>query len=990
MDIQELLIAYRKAKVDLYYSTHSDLTAIADYEENLLENLKSLLDRIEKVDESWIEKEDFLGSWILVPKSIKIGLTEEDNIIFSSTMNKYKTLNPGADKEAVFRLMAQCSMDFHVLSSLWIMKVGCLFEEKLSGDSYGNRLRRKEDRSYNNYSLGSFQHYLKPFRDWRDEGIKVMREAMEDNKRITVLTADFDSFYHRLNPDFMLSQDFQEKIGLRELTKEEDNINRLFINAIKSWAEKTPIKGGLPVGLPSSAIIANMALWELDKTIREHVSPLYYGRYVDDIILVIENNSDFQSQGEFWGWLEYHTQGILSLKENEQIKESIVSYQSDDVSNSKLSFGTKKTKLFFMEGLTGLTLIQAIENQIHQQASEWRSLPVLPKDAKLVATDLVAATNRDGERVDNLRKTDLLTMHRAGFAIKLREYEAFERDLPPKNWKSQRNVFFETVINHVLEPKKFFELELYIPRIFRLATSCEDFFHLKRMFGAVSEIINYLETSGFTLKIKASEETPNDCLTTWKTSLYQSLAENIISSFPFRLTQLGKTEWQDEMSELWKEFHNQGYHQSPTINDIQREHLRLFNYDLAMLPWRFRGLPPEMTNTLRLPRKKDILLESDNFQSLFEGIKEGLKILSRWLGWKGQIPQGLIFATRPFNLPELYLISPDPFSRNGLMDLKSVVFALRGFSLSSKAPKLEKELLKIPYSEDSSKRNIAVSSWKTDSESMKASIMKMLDPDVNRYRRTLSLINRVMNQMNDGGYLIFPELSIPSHWFIRIAKKLYAKRISFICGIEYLHCRGKKVHNQVWASLIHDGLGFPSLLLYCQDKQRPARHEEEMLWILAGLKLVPKLKPWKSPRIIHHGNLSMAFILCSEFTNIEYRSALRGKVDVLFIPEWNRDINSFNALVESAAMDIHAYIVQCNDRAYGDSRIRAPFTDVWKRDILKVKGGVYDYSVVGTIDIEALRAFQSGHRSQNGPFKPVPDGFQIDYHRKTMPKGDDL
>ena len=144
-------------------------------------------------------------------------------------------------------------------------------------------------------------------------------------------------------------------------------------------------------------------------------------------------------------------------------------------------------------------------------------------------------------------------------------------------------------------------------------------------------------------------------------------------------------------------------------------------------------------------------------------------------------------------------------------------------------------------------------------------------------------------------------------------------------------------------------------------------------------------RPWKTPPIIQHGDFRFALLICSELTNINYRTALRGQVDALFVLEWNRDTESFNALVESAALDMHAYIIQCNDREYGDSRIRAPFKDGWKRDILRVKGGVTDYCVIGEIDIHALRQFQSSKRSPEKPFKPVPDGFQISYGRKVLP-----
>ena len=145
--------------------------------------------------------------------------------------------------------------------------------------------------------------------------------------------------------------------------------------------------------------------------------------------------------------------------------------------------------------------------------------------------------------------------------------------------------------------------------------------------------------------------------------------------------------------------------------------------------------------------------------------------------------------------------------------------------------------------------------------------------------------------------------------------------------------------------------------------------------------------PWKKPPIIQHGDFRFAVLICSELTNIKYRADLRGKIDALFVPEWNQDTESFNALVESAALDIHAYIIQCNDRQYGDSRIRAPFKDSWHRDILRVKGGITDYCVIGEIDINALRKFQSHYSSPERPFKPVPDGFNEDmaFKRRTLP-----
>jgi len=167
-----------------------------------------------------------------------------------------------------------------------------------------NRLRRTQDRKViNQLSLGTFQSYLKPFRDWRDNGIQAMRTALNEDKRIVALTADVSSFYHELSPDFMLAPAFVVDLLGLELSDAQAKLHRLFIQALKAWAEATPLKKGLPVGLPASAVVANVALAELDRIVEQQLTPLYYGRYVDDILLVMENGADFRSTAEMWEWL---------------------------------------------------------------------------------------------------------------------------------------------------------------------------------------------------------------------------------------------------------------------------------------------------------------------------------------------------------------------------------------------------------------------------------------------------------------------------------------------------------------------------------------------------------------------------------------------------------------------------------------------------------------------------------------------------------------
>jgi len=80
--------------------------------------------------------------------------------------------------------------------------------------------------------------------------------------------------------------------------------------------------------------------------------------------------------------------------------------------------------------------------------------------------------------------------------------------------------------------------------------------------------------------------------------------------------------------------------------------------------------------------------------------------------------------------------------------------------------------------------------------------------------------------------------------------------------------------------------------------------------------------------------------------------------------------------------------IHLNHRQISDSRILAPFKDSWPCDVLRVKGGVTDCCVIGEIDVQALRQFQSGYRLPGKPLKPVPDGLEIDSGCKILPAGE--
>ena len=153
-------------------------------------------------------------------------------------------------------------------------------------------------------------------------------------------------------------------------------------------------------------------------------------------------------------------------------------------------------------------------------------------------------------------------------------------------------------------------------------------------------------------------------------------------------------------------------------------------------------------------------------------------------------------------------------------------------------------------------------------------------------------------------------------------------------------------------------------------------------WAISGEKAESE-----KPIYIHNG-VNFGVMACSELQNSRSRIYFQGAVDALIVLSWNKDLETFASLVESTALDVHAYTVLVNNRKYGDSRIRSPAKESFLRDIARLRGGDNDFVVTATLDITALRAFQS--RAKRWPedddeFKPVPEGFKLSDNRKRLP-----
>lgn len=697
---------------------------------------------------------------------------------------------------------------------------------------------------------------------------------------------------------------------------------------------------------------------------------------------MLDNQHQLHSADEVWSFLIGRSGGLL--RQGEDNRETVYWLDLPYSRASRLRFAGDKQRIFALEPQGGQTLLDSISKTITERSSDWRLLPDLPRDARAWAADFLAAGRDATEEVDNLRKSDGVSVRRLAFALRLRNLEAVERDLRPSVWKDHRDEFFRLALNHIVTLPGVFAYAAYIPRLVGVAAACGDWENARQVVDRLIAVFRLVrETSN------AKEE-------------QVASAEDAILNACFEATVKALSRPSSRapgMGALLEAFRasRQSVPPEAKLRELAQQ---LFLADLARDAFRDAWLDEELGALHLSKRIPSLPLPEDVRRSLYvDDVRAFMKACA--IPPSSFVPQGLLFPTRPLNPAEIALLD-----QRCLFDsarFRRWVRALRGTEIGvpregRAAQDTKGRYVNVELREPPQSPVVAVPCFHTREDSWRAAVSQTPDPDYERYFRLNHLVNDILVASPRPHYLILPELALPGRWFNRLAHRLTQSGISLIAGLEYLHWSsaarsGKSAHsgraarfvsNQVHASLVTDVLGYRSHMIYVQEKARAAPEEARLLADVGGVELRPRQEPRKP--VIRHGEFFFGILICSELTNIEFRQPYRGKVDALLIPEWNQDTNSFGALIEASALDTHCFVVQVNNGKYGDCRIRAPYKDEYRRDVARVKGGEADYFVLGRIEVMALRAFQSHHRSpQEGPFKPTPDGFEIDADRFVRP-----
>lgn len=1039
LELAHVFYAYRKAKADCYFERTAFVAeAFTRYEQKLYENLSQIWHRLRDGEIDQVLNEH-VGAVVLVAKKLtkepkNVGPQAHD--FFSDPLQFFERLKESYKLTPEFRLVGTFSVEAHLVSALWVNLVGNEFDARLGSCAYGSRLRRfrpdagsAPDRKgrFQIDALGSFEPYFTPYKSWRASGLAAIRGELEQERSVVAISLDLANFYHRIDPAFVALEDFQAEIGVR-LSEWQKTFTRSFSQMLAKWSDLsasyiarqkgTPdvhYSGGLPIGLSISRVMANVLLHKLDEQLITGLTPVYYGRYVDDMFLVIRDPGGMTSAEDLFRWIHDRVPLLKPEKRRKNAdRVTRVAFSNKYAGNSDITLQHAKQKVFFLTGTVGLDLLANIEGEIQEVSSERRLLPDPDGLERMASARVLSAGETAAEEVDTLRRANGLSVRRLGWSVLLLSVETLARDLPPQEWRPARVRFYEFARGHILRPDRILDHADYLPRLLSLSVALKDWGEARMLWSNCQLAIHSLrdasrdeakgEAAPFRIKLNGYAANPeaSDVWDAFEDHLRKVCAEAVLRS----------VRWTDGRADIIESasarnlLHDLGLH--PQNDEVEQRALALVEADWSKISYkdhiRRRAISPRKPSDYEdalseLYAFKEDLIEFLNIADL--SYAKPLSVSrTKFDPIQAESLVPYLCATRPYSAAEIALFIPECIGTGGNIIWSKFVRAMRGAWSNLQSGNVEQAehsfvhgsaqppVVQVGLSEMGQTISLGISSLATDDESWRKAAQRTPDYSAKRYKKIGDLIKLAVKTYPRPTHLLLPELSLPERWLGSIAARLRESGISLIAGLEYNHHRKNpaKINSEAVLFLSDNRLGYSSWVEIRQAKSVPAPREEYQLLHDFGLE-------WdysaNAKQVYDHKGFRFGLLVCSELQNMDHRRKFQGQVDCLIVLSWNQDLDTFSALVESASLDVHANIALVNNRRYGDSRVRAPAKASYERDVCRLRGGKNDHLVVVDLAIDDLRAFQSRAKrwpQPNDKYKPVPEGFEIAPDRRAIPR----
>lgn len=1027
--------AYRKLKSMAYYDS-VNLTLkrrIAEFEAEFMQNLKDntaeqeieqTFSDIAKVANDSEKHKDKLDKWlralkvITIPKNFRYWDQPVDTDGFISNIVPSEPICVDS-----LNCLCDAPVELMVLSVLWVMTVGRRIDEKLGVSDlykkvcYANRLfyknhdleyrwAERDDNESNKEDVEGlllFEPYYQGYSDWRDLAIDEAVKLLDDKKNASIVSFDIRRFFYSVRLD--VRKVFNEKV--KPESDLENNltqiIHKIHIRYAEEAKKKLPYEFGdikdescylpLPVGLPSSGILANWHLHEWDRQVIEKLHPQYYGRYVDDILMVFaDRKTDLYKNGNQTKERDYlgnfinnvfETAGLLKKAEGENVSEVEFELiiekenQQNGIQRSPLKLQKKKIILQHFDHKETKAAILKFKKKIDERRSEFRYLPEEEKTDN--AFEDSAYNLQFSDSVNKLRGVKKLSVDRFGASIyltrKLMLAQSFDYD------SSQTKELHDTT-NQILT---FFKGQRNI-EMMSLWEKVATYFIITKQPDALTRFLLQTLSDIQNLRVDDALALCKEDREIVEQNLRENLKDTLMISVALPIA----------VNPVFLSFVRHAKVDTELIRnyaDLLRKSL-MFRFNWQKLPAKCLLLDSEdkPANLFEssLPAKSQynerakwilpvfIKFQEFNILEIFRSLKNGTVEDGSQLksAWEYFLYFNYSWRKSPWR-PKPFFYDGNATDRNDNSDNPTEPLRYIGTKELNTAAKIEKNKI--------SPLVVGIANWKVNETDLDSLLHRRSNDNTIRRDHLFEIINEAVRCKVD--LLVFPELSLPLEWVPILSRKSADAGMAIVAGLEYYVCDDGKVINSVVTILPSLQNKIKSALVKIRVKNYYAPAEIDNI---ENHGLIPYVVKDSQYDLFHWKSSYFSVYNCFELSNITDRALLKSKVDFLVAVEFNADINYYSNIVGSWARDLHSYVVQVNTSQYGDSRIVCPKKSELA-NLLQIKGGRYPVLLVEQIDIDALRQFQyhkyMGH-AHNGKFKPVPANYDRQWLNRRI--NDDL
>lgn len=1061
--IYDIEDAYRKLKTHFYYdnTNYHMRRKISEFETNpefsiKLKNLKDDLNLYAENKKFDIKKYGKI-SYYTQPKSFENNIVEEkDTLIVTNRYisDMYIMKN--------FNFFIDIPIELHIINVLWIMKLGylldsqyCHYSNKSKSYCYANKLQLDDDTEKLLPGNKLFKTYAYQYQKWRDECIEVAEDLLNNHKTdVIIVSLDIKRYYPSAFLEYSLIND-DLKIRCENKNIQEDYEKYSFLTTVlgqirdcyfssieklinednqnKKDAEKITSNKPIPIGMLSSNIIANWYLRVFDEKVNKFVNPAFYGRYVDDILIVLKNNGDCAELSKedgicdktcctdrrklsihkilkqyFCGCNKKECQTAVLLEEEvisccnndkncKKNKKKEYNY-SIKINDQKLTIQGNKVKLFVFDADSTKAMLQKFKDTIRKHSSEFRFLP----EEDRVQEDFVQETYSIdyNDTINKLRSIDKYQLDR----FKISSYLAKQLMLA-KYAKNNSN--FSKIKDEILfafSGRMGLELFVFWDKVltyFILNNNTDAFCEFSSKMIDNIERINYKNT--FILnKIK------KDLYNHLKEAIYLALALN--PNFIYKKDDCEKkkeafiklTNKDNFKNFLDKKIYNKKMNQLLESAMIKHKYcyMPILNYvnqqdSNNYIDFTNENIINEFSQKESLLNGNDNKIKFNPKHFSFEEIMlyENYKTLSQINDYKNNINQNLLESVFKQSIEDYIIlnhtqyISYDNYKQEKQENLRSYLAKL--YKNNNKDSK-EKKCIELLSNNHSSKIKlsefiIGLYNTKITDKSITQNIVNPTTPTFDQLQEYIKFLNlAIENNKVKCNMIVFPEACIPHQALGLLADFSKKHNVAIICGLK--HITIKNVVLNLIATILPFDIGNYTnsyINLRLKEWYSPAEIKE--------IKKYGKEIPYnhREKEETHCNNLFswnglyFATYDCFELADTNYRCEFKSYVDMIIACEWNKDIDYFNNIIKSAARDVHCFVTQVNTSQFGDSKVIAP-KKTSEMTLLNIKGGV-DNILVGKLNIEELRSFQrkeTEYLEENDKnFKPLPPAFKKNTHR---------